>query len=356
MSPEFEKKVNAPAFIRMADVPLPFSGSERRKHKHELFRHLIWLSFSFLLWTAFPAVGWGEESRIPPAAQPQEESAVQQETFPKTNTEPQPPISGNGTIVPPTEQELIQLQNGIAMLREGDFESALEIFRSAENAPFLNTSVWNAASPAGQPVLAELSQTALNAFHPASEYWFYRAAAEHQVLEKEACLKSLTEFRKLENISEKNASIPSVPARFSALAQLMEKDLERLQDKSLEMVSRKMKSVERNLDSGNAGEKVQNSEEEIVKMLDSMIEEMEQESQNQKKQMSRSLKPGKPSEKAKPSGGKGPGHVTRRELKFEKEWGTLPEKEREEILQQLGRDFPPHYREAIEQYFRRIAE
>jgi len=33
----------------------------------------------------------------------------------------------------------------------------------------------------------------------------------------------------------------------------------------------------------------------------------------------------------------------------------LPPKQREEALQQLGKDFPAHYRAAIEQYFRRIA-
>ena len=36
-------------------------------------------------------------------------------------------------------------------------------------------------------------------------------------------------------------------------------------------------------------------------------------------------------------------------------WGDLPPKEREEAMQQIGRDFPSHYRDVIEQYFRRLA-
>ena len=36
-------------------------------------------------------------------------------------------------------------------------------------------------------------------------------------------------------------------------------------------------------------------------------------------------------------------------------WGNLPEKDREKALQDIGRDFPSHYREVIEEYFRRLA-
>ena len=36
-------------------------------------------------------------------------------------------------------------------------------------------------------------------------------------------------------------------------------------------------------------------------------------------------------------------------------WGNLPPHEREAALQQIGREYPPHYREAIEQYFKRLA-
>jgi hypothetical protein len=33
----------------------------------------------------------------------------------------------------------------------------------------------------------------------------------------------------------------------------------------------------------------------------------------------------------------------------------MPAKEREQALQDVGRDFPSHYREVIEEYFRRLA-
>lgn len=55
------------------------------------------------------------------------------------------------------------------------------------------------------------------------------------------------------------------------------------------------------------------------------------------------------------AGGKGRGEVTSRDLDNAGEWGDLPPREREEALQQIGRDYPAHYREAIEQYFKRLA-
>jgi len=46
-----------------------------------------------------------------------------------------------------------------------------------------------------------------------------------------------------------------------------------------------------------------------------------------------------------------PGEVTKKNIGSKSGWGDLPPKEREEAMQQIGRDFPSHYRDAIEQYF-----
>jgi hypothetical protein len=47
--------------------------------------------------------------------------------------------------------------------------------------------------------------------------------------------------------------------------------------------------------------------------------------------------------------------VRARDLGSGEGWGNLPPHEREAALQQIGREYPPHYREAIEQYFKRLA-
>ena len=53
--------------------------------------------------------------------------------------------------------------------------------------------------------------------------------------------------------------------------------------------------------------------------------------------------------------GKGRGEVTKRDIGSGSGWGDLPPKEREQAMQQIGREFPSHYRDAIEQYFRKLA-
>jgi hypothetical protein len=54
-------------------------------------------------------------------------------------------------------------------------------------------------------------------------------------------------------------------------------------------------------------------------------------------------------------GGRGPGEVTKKKIGSGSGWGDLPPRDREEAMQEIGRDFPSHYRDAIEQYFRRLA-
>ena len=48
-------------------------------------------------------------------------------------------------------------------------------------------------------------------------------------------------------------------------------------------------------------------------------------------------------------------NVARKNIGSEGGWGNLPPKDREQAMQQIGRDFPSHYRDVIEQYFRRLA-
>ncbi len=54
-------------------------------------------------------------------------------------------------------------------------------------------------------------------------------------------------------------------------------------------------------------------------------------------------------------GGKGPGQVDKKPLGAGSGWGDLPPKQRQEALQQIGKDYPAHYRDLIEQYFRKLA-
>jgi hypothetical protein len=52
---------------------------------------------------------------------------------------------------------------------------------------------------------------------------------------------------------------------------------------------------------------------------------------------------------------KGPGKVEQRDIGRGTGWGNLNDKDREKAMQEIGREFPSHYREVIEEYFRRLA-
>ena len=53
--------------------------------------------------------------------------------------------------------------------------------------------------------------------------------------------------------------------------------------------------------------------------------------------------------------GLGPGDIDPRKLGSKSGWGNLPPAERQEALQQIGQELPAHYREVIEEYFRKLA-
>ncbi|MDO4585265.1 MAG: hypothetical protein Q4D62_14315 [Planctomycetia bacterium] len=179
---------------------------------------------------------------------------------------------------------------------------------------------------------------------------FFRAVAEHELVLKEECLKTLEE---LEPFQER------LPRRYAVLATLMRRDLEGMPKEGLEPIARKMKDIRRRLDWQQTGEEVQRVEREVIDSLDQLIQKLEEEERQRQQQAMRSSsgKPsGKPAEDARIKGDVAPGRVQRKRLEQGGDWGNLPPQEREESLQQIGRDFPPYYREAIEQYFKRMAE
>lgn len=178
---------------------------------------------------------------------------------------------------------------------------------------------------------------------------FYQGVVYHRLLDKEHGLKIIHEL--LTNVS-------GVPRRYRSVAELMQSDLTALKDESLDHISRQMEDIRRRLGLGRAGKKVRQVEDDVIAALDKMIEEAEKRQQQQQQSQSA------------PSGGAAPrqalpdsriarmqgkGEVDRRRLGNTSGWGDLPPKQREEALQQIGKEFPSHYRDAIEQYFRKLA-
>jgi hypothetical protein len=176
---------------------------------------------------------------------------------------------------------------------------------------------------------------------------FYQSVAYHRLVQKEAAMKSIR--RLLDDVEDQ-------PQRYVAVAGLMYEDLKGLKEESLDHISRQMDDVKRRLDLGRTGPKVRKVEDDVVAALDKLIEELEkQQQQQQSGSGGQQLQPSMPASDSRIMGGRGPGEVDRKAIGSKSGWGDLPPKQREEAMQQIGKDFPSHYREVIEQYFRKLA-
>ena len=176
---------------------------------------------------------------------------------------------------------------------------------------------------------------------------FCQAVAYHRLVNREAGLRAAD--RLLENDAQ-------APKRYQALAKLIQGDLQGLDEKSLGHIARRMDDIRRRLDLGRAGPRVRAIEDGVIKSLDELIKKLEEQAQEKEQNADgNSRQSGSPAPDSRPLGGKGPGEVTQRNIGTKSGWGNLPPKQRDEAMQQIGRDFPAHYRDVIEQYFRKLA-
>jgi hypothetical protein len=188
-------------------------------------------------------------------------------------------------------------------------------------------------------------------------YLFHRAISEHAMLDKGAAITTIN--RLLDDVG-------SAPERYRTLAALMALDIHTWNEKDLNAIARKMKSVERRLDLSRGGPVTQKIQKDIVARLDEMIKELE----NQCKgggQCNGGNCPGgggppngnNPSSPATESGianAGGPGIVDQAKLKkLVEQWGNLPPREQARALQELTQGMSQRHRESIENYFRNLA-
>lgn len=198
--------------------------------------------------------------------------------------------------------------------------------------------------------LAELDGLKLAEVADPASLLFYRMVAHHQLVEPDDARAALVQLMEQKE---------QLPHRFQQVAQLVERDLAGLEDESLDHIARRMNDVRRRLDHGRAGDQVQMVEKKVVDSLDKKIDKLEkqqqQQQQQQQSQQGGSAQPTQPMQDSQLPGMKAPMKVDQRDIGHTAGWGDLPPKERERALQQIGRDFPAHYRDLIEQYFRELA-
>jgi hypothetical protein len=179
---------------------------------------------------------------------------------------------------------------------------------------------------------------------------FYRAAAYHRLVQPDQADATLARLLQREE---------ELPARYQKLAALMQQDLAGLEDDSLGHIARRMEDVRRRLAQGRSGKRVQGIENGVIESLDKLIkraeDQMQQQQQSQSSQGPGGQPQSNPMQDSQIAELKAPGTVERRDIGRGTGWGNLPDKDRERALQEIGREFPSHYREVIEEYFRRLA-
>ncbi len=184
-------------------------------------------------------------------------------------------------------------------------------------------------------------------------YLFHRAVCEQHLLMKESGLKTLAA---LQNQTE------SVPVRYRKLAELMQSDLEQVEEKTLGEVARQMKDVERRLSLRQTDASVQQVEEKIIATLDELIKQMEDQQQQSSSSSSagggnsKGQPPQQQQQEAKSGGTMSQDPPSLPQGSSQDHWGDLPPKAKEAAKNMLESDFPAHYRAAVEEYLKKLAE
>jgi hypothetical protein len=182
---------------------------------------------------------------------------------------------------------------------------------------------------------------------------FYQAVGHHRVLKKVECLAAVSKL--LERESE-------LPRRYATLAHLMEADIRPLKEDSLDEIARLMDDIRRRLALARAGKVVRDEEDSVIAKLEKMIDNLEQQRQMRQMQKKQAQNrnprrpPNSPMQDSQRAELKGAGDVDPKNIGKRDGWGNLPPKERQEVLQQIGRELPAHFRETIEEYFKRLAQ
>jgi len=174
-----------------------------------------------------------------------------------------------------------------------------------------------------------------------------KAVVFHHFFEKEEGLAALQGFQA---IAEKEP----VSRRSAEIAKLLQFEWERQSQEESESIARQMNDVRRRLGQGRTDDDTQGAEEDVLQALENLIERLEQ--QRQMKQGNEGQQSNNPAKDSERLLQKGPGHVDRRDFIPGDNWGDLPPKDREEALLKIEKEFPPYYRDIIEQYFREMAK
>jgi hypothetical protein len=200
-------------------------------------------------------------------------------------------------------------------------------------------------------------------------YLFHRAVCEHALLLKKDAGSTVTRLL--------TQAIDS-PERYKTVGALMLLDMQAWKDKDLGAVARKMGNIERRLELARGGPQTQKLQKEVVARLDELIKELENKAKNQQQGQGQpndgQCPPGSQGQPGQQGGANpttpmpdsrlanngGSGRVDQARIrKLAEGWGKMNQQQRAEAMrevEELTRSLAPAYREAFQEYFRRMAD
>lgn len=179
---------------------------------------------------------------------------------------------------------------------------------------------------------------------PAS-YYFHVALCAEQLGDSKRARDALASLLNLEDL----------PDRYAGLAEEIERQIASADPTSLAGIAHDMGDVRRRLSITRLDDRLLAVEEDVLRRLDELIEEAEDSEQKPSGQESQDRSTSAAND-SKIGTTQGEGEVDRRVLVRDSgSWGNLPPEERERVVQEMTRELPGRYRDAIEEYFRQGA-
>ncbi|NOX57384.1 MAG: tetratricopeptide repeat protein [Planctomycetes bacterium] len=193
----------------------------------------------------------------------------------------------------------------------------------------------------------------------------------------EADLRYMLGYCQLHNLKHEEARqtledfltrFPDASPRFVVTAKQMLAELARRIPKSIGEVADLMSFSHKRLAAADTGERVVSAQERVIELLDELIKQAEeaenqQSSSGDSKPNPRSQKNPKDQSQSPAKDPKTPNGGSQQSAKRAgrrvtpgEAWGTMPDADREKILQVLRDRFPGRYRALVEQYYQSLAE
>ena len=253
---------------------------------------------------------------------------------------------------PPVRRLIERARDGAWPDGEAMPESWRQLTQNASLAPFLLANLRLAIAreltrrDRLEQALAVLDEAPIEQLVDPASYYFIRAVCCYRLHRREEAMLA----------AETLARVTAAPRRYLDIAEKIRVSLEQLRREALDGIAHDMRDLRRQLELGRVGEGTRHLGDDVVTRLDQLIKDLEEQTQQASGSPSGS-KPSQPAQESRIAGGPaGDGKAANREFKGAQKWGNLPAKERARALQDIGRQFPAHYRDAIETYFRKLAE